>query len=70
MLTVKFLPGVPEKFQKTFQIQVAHFEPDEVHLYGEGKTKLLQKVYFPRPQSKFLSMNPIYHTFKERHSFA
>lgn len=40
VLTVKFLPGVPEKFQKTFQIQVAHFEPDEVHLFGEGMTRL------------------------------
>ncbi len=33
---VKFLPGVPEKFHKSFQIQVAHFEPDTINLFGEG----------------------------------
>jgi len=33
---IKFLPGIPEKFHKSFQIQVAHFEPDTVNLLGEG----------------------------------
>ena len=36
MLVVKFLPGVPEKFHKSFEIQVAHFEPDTINLFGEG----------------------------------
>ncbi|XP_055892829.1 hydrocephalus-inducing protein homolog isoform X5 [Biomphalaria glabrata] len=35
-IEVKYLPGVPEEFKKTFQIQVAHFEPDTVTLTGEG----------------------------------
>ena len=53
-LTVIFQPGVPEKFQKTFQVhticivllyniilgtiqvQVAHLQPDEITLVGEG----------------------------------
>ncbi|XP_046359897.2 hydrocephalus-inducing protein homolog isoform X3 [Haliotis rufescens] len=35
-VTVKFLPGVPERFHKNFMIQVAHFEPDIINLYGEG----------------------------------
>ena len=35
-LTIKFLPGVPEKFHKSFLIQVAHFPPDAVNLFGEG----------------------------------
>ncbi|XP_033625714.1 hydrocephalus-inducing protein homolog [Asterias rubens] len=35
-LLVKFLPGVPEKFHKSFDIQVAHFEPDTINLCGEG----------------------------------
>ncbi|XP_035827636.1 hydrocephalus-inducing protein [Aplysia californica] len=35
-IEVKFLPGVPENFHKSFQIQVAHFEPDSISLYGEG----------------------------------
>ncbi|XP_035679087.1 LOW QUALITY PROTEIN: hydrocephalus-inducing protein homolog [Branchiostoma floridae] len=35
-LTLKFLPGAPEKFHKKFQIQVAHFEPDIITVHGEG----------------------------------
>lgn len=35
-LTVKYLPGVPEKFDKCFRVQVAHFEPDLVTIHGEG----------------------------------
>ena len=35
-LTIKFLPGIPQKFHKSFSIQVAHFEPDTVNLFGEG----------------------------------
>ncbi|KAL5021171.1 hypothetical protein ScPMuIL_000326 [Solemya velum] len=35
-LTVKYLPGVPETFEKSFRVQVAHFEPDEIILRGEG----------------------------------
>ncbi|XP_064641495.1 hydrocephalus-inducing protein-like isoform X2 [Lineus longissimus] len=35
-LTIKYLPGVPERFHRSFQVQVAHFEPDTINLYGEG----------------------------------
>ena len=35
-LTIKFLSGIPEKFHKSFQIQVAHFEPDTINVFGEG----------------------------------
>ncbi|XP_069113582.1 hydrocephalus-inducing protein homolog isoform X2 [Argopecten irradians] len=35
-LVIKYLPGVPEVFSKTFQIQVAHFEPDKICIHGEG----------------------------------
>lgn len=35
-LTVKYLPGVPEDFSKSFKIQVAHFEPDEIRICGAG----------------------------------
>ncbi|XP_059164883.1 hydrocephalus-inducing protein homolog isoform X3 [Physella acuta] len=35
-IQIKYLPGVPEIFEKTFQIQVAHFEPDTITLRGEG----------------------------------
>ncbi|XP_052816168.1 hydrocephalus-inducing protein homolog isoform X2 [Mya arenaria] len=35
-LTVKYLPGVPEKFDRCFRVQVAHFEPDLITVHGEG----------------------------------
>ncbi|XP_041376326.1 hydrocephalus-inducing protein-like isoform X3 [Gigantopelta aegis] len=35
-LTLKFMFGTPETFYRMFLIQVAHFEPDVIHLYGEG----------------------------------
>uniref|UniRef100_A0A8C3T1C3 HYDIN axonemal central pair apparatus protein n=1 Tax=Chelydra serpentina TaxID=8475 RepID=A0A8C3T1C3_CHESE len=36
VLKVYYLPGVPEIFQQTFQIQVAHLEPESITLKGEG----------------------------------
>ncbi|XP_071173399.1 hydrocephalus-inducing protein homolog isoform X10 [Mytilus edulis] len=35
-LVVKYLPGAPEDFKKSFVIQVAHFEPDVVTISGTG----------------------------------
>ncbi|XP_072551301.1 hydrocephalus-inducing protein homolog [Salminus brasiliensis] len=35
-LTVYYLPGIPDVFQKTFQLQVAFFEPEIITLKGEG----------------------------------
>lgn len=34
--TVTFLPGVPERFCKRFEIQIAHFEADAITLVGEA----------------------------------
>ncbi|XP_064015890.1 LOW QUALITY PROTEIN: hydrocephalus-inducing protein homolog [Pogoniulus pusillus] len=36
VLKVSYLPGVPGVFCKTFQLQVAHLEPAEICLKGEG----------------------------------
>ena len=36
VITVKYLPNIPEKFQKNIFLQIAHFQPDEVHLIGTG----------------------------------
>lgn len=33
---VTFLPGIPQRFNKSFQIQVAHFETDVITLVGEA----------------------------------
>ncbi|KAK3085440.1 hypothetical protein FSP39_003318 [Pinctada imbricata] len=35
-LTVKYMPGVPEDFEKRFTIQVAHFEPEVITIKGSG----------------------------------
>uniref|UniRef100_W5LN16 HYDIN axonemal central pair apparatus protein n=1 Tax=Astyanax mexicanus TaxID=7994 RepID=W5LN16_ASTMX len=35
-LTVYYLPGIPEVFEKTFLLQVAFFEPEVITLRGEG----------------------------------
>ena len=35
-LTVKFLPGVPDRFERTFKILVAHFEPEDITIFCEG----------------------------------
>ncbi|XP_072492710.1 hydrocephalus-inducing protein homolog isoform X2 [Notamacropus eugenii] len=36
VLKVYYLPGVPEVFERSFQIQIAHLEPDTLTLRGEG----------------------------------
>lgn len=35
-LKVYYLPGVPEIFQRSFQVQIAHLDPDYITLSGEG----------------------------------
>ena len=35
-LTVKFLSGIPAKFNRTFELQVAHFEPETISVFCEG----------------------------------
>lgn len=36
VITVKFIPNVPERFEKIVFLQVAHFQPDEIQLMGTG----------------------------------
>ena len=48
MITVNYLPGVPMKFENKFEIQVAHFEPEEIRLKGEA---VFPRVSFNVPQS-------------------
>ncbi|KAB0347974.1 hypothetical protein FD754_012831 [Muntiacus muntjak] len=36
VLKVYYLPGVPEIFQRNFQIQIAHLDPENITLSGEG----------------------------------
>ncbi|XP_076848184.1 hydrocephalus-inducing protein homolog isoform X3 [Brachyhypopomus gauderio] len=35
-LSVYYLPGMPDVFHRTFQLQVAFFEPEDITLRGEG----------------------------------
>ncbi len=36
IITVKFLPNIPEDFDKTIFLQIAHFQPDQIRLVGTG----------------------------------
>ncbi|CAF0787663.1 unnamed protein product [Brachionus calyciflorus] len=35
-LDVKYLPGSPKKFCKTFQLQISHFAPEEILIQGDA----------------------------------
>ncbi|XP_067905917.1 hydrocephalus-inducing protein homolog [Heterodontus francisci] len=47
-LTVSYLPGVPEIFHKSFEIQVSHFEPASISLKGEG---VFPRIYLDLPRN-------------------
>ncbi|XP_067853715.1 hydrocephalus-inducing protein homolog [Heptranchias perlo] len=47
-LRVSYLPGVPETFHKSFEIQVSHFEPDSISLKGEGN---FLRIYLDLPRN-------------------
>nr|XP_051703218.1 hydrocephalus-inducing protein homolog isoform X2 [Oryctolagus cuniculus] len=36
VLKISYLPGVPEVFQRNFQIQIAHLDPENITISGEG----------------------------------
>ncbi|XP_044515296.1 hydrocephalus-inducing protein homolog [Gracilinanus agilis] len=36
ILKVYYLPGVPEVFERNFQVQIAHLEPETITVTGEG----------------------------------
>ena len=35
-ITIKLTPNIPEAFEKVLFLQVAHYQPDEIHLTGTG----------------------------------
>lgn len=35
-MTVKYLPGIPKKFNKKLKLQISHFAPEEIILNGEA----------------------------------
>ncbi len=47
IITIKFLPNIPEHFEKIIYLQVAHFQPDEIHLVGTGMFSRLE-INLPR----------------------
>ncbi|XP_039769505.1 hydrocephalus-inducing protein homolog isoform X2 [Ornithorhynchus anatinus] len=36
ILKLYYLPGVPEVFERHFQVQIAHLEPEDIAIFGEG----------------------------------
>lgn len=47
-LRVLYLPGIPEKFEKQFQLDVAHLPPQIITLTGEG---VFPKISLNLPRS-------------------
>lgn len=35
-MTIKYLPGSPKQFSKTFQIQISHFAPEDILIEGDA----------------------------------
>lgn len=33
---VRYWPGVPKVFRKTFQLQISHFAPEEITIQGDA----------------------------------
>ena len=46
-IIVNYLPGMPMKFEEQFEIQVAHFEPDEITITGVA---VFPRIGFNVPQ--------------------
>lgn len=63
-LSVYYLPGIPEVFHKTFQLQVAFYEAENITVRGEGIFPRLC-LDLPRDLSKFLST---LHSFHKQHN--
>ena len=60
VITVKFLPNIPENFEKILFLQISHFQPDEIHLVGIGMFSRLE-IDLPR----YLTDNSVEKTFIE-----
>ena len=62
IITIKFLPNIPENFEKILFLQIAHFQPDEVRLIGTGmfcRVEINLPRYIPdnSVEEKFLEEN-------------
>ncbi|XP_058135740.1 hydrocephalus-inducing protein homolog isoform X1 [Dasypus novemcinctus] len=58
VLKVCYLPGIPEVFQRSFQIQIAHLDPENITLSGEG---IFPRICLDLPRN--LRENEKYGTF-------
>ncbi|XP_030060864.1 hydrocephalus-inducing protein homolog [Microcaecilia unicolor] len=58
ILQIWYLPGVPEAFFCTFQVQVAHLEPEDITLKGEG---IFPRICLDLPRN--IKKNKKYKTF-------
>ncbi|XP_059848459.1 hydrocephalus-inducing protein homolog isoform X2 [Hypanus sabinus] len=60
-LQVTYLPGVPEIFYKSFEIQISHFEPDSITVKGEGT---FPRIYLDLPRC--IKGNETYEAFLKK----
>jgi hypothetical protein len=47
VITTRFLPNIPEDFEKILFLQISHFQPDEIRLIGTGMFSRLE-IDLPR----------------------
>ncbi|XP_036202709.1 hydrocephalus-inducing protein homolog [Myotis myotis] len=47
-LKIYYLPGGPEIFQRSFQVQIAHLDPESITLRGEG---IFPRIYIDLPRN-------------------
>ncbi|KAM5262598.1 hydrocephalus-inducing protein homolog [Ctenodactylus gundi] len=61
VLKVYYLPGIPEVFQRSFQIQIAHLDPENIILSGEG---IFPRICLDLPRN--IQGNEKYETFLDQ----
>ncbi|XP_006860378.1 PREDICTED: hydrocephalus-inducing protein homolog [Chrysochloris asiatica] len=61
VLKVYYLPGIPEVFHRSFQIQIAHLDPESIILSGEG---IFPRISLDLPRN--LKGNEKYETFLDQ----
>jgi hydrocephalus-inducing protein len=65
VITIKFLPNLPENFEKILFLQIAHFQPDEIRLTGIGMFSRLE-IDLPRYIPEQSNEEKLFQQIKEK----
>ncbi|EDV21657.1 uncharacterized protein TRIADDRAFT_30117, partial [Trichoplax adhaerens] len=63
VLTVRFIPGIPDEFEKHFEIRIAYFEPEIITIRGEG---IFPRMAFDLPRSSDDSFDALLKRAREK----